>query len=94
MEKITERLNILCSLVERYPVKLPLKVVADFLEMNEEGLKAALMRKNVPFGFAYQKVDGGNRVIVIPTVTFFLWYTNSNAQMFLNNQNTVFNSNT
>ena len=94
MEKIKERLSLLYSLIEEYPIKLPLKVVADFLDMNEEGLKAALMRKNVPFGFAYQKTDGGNRVIIIPTVTFVLWYTNSNAEQVLNNQNTVFESNT
>ena len=94
MEFIKKRLEELEKLVEKYPVKLPLKVVADFLDMNEEGLKAALARNNVPFGFAYQKTDGGYRVMVIPTVTFYLWYTNCNAQMVLNNQNLVFKSNT
>ena len=83
MNSIKLQLERLEKLVNDYPTKLPLKAVAEFLEMNEEGLKAALMRGNAPFGFAYQKTDGAYRVIVIPTVTFYLWYTNCNAQMIL-----------
>ena len=83
MKQIKERLMLLEALVERYPIKIPLREVAEFLDMNEEGLKAALMRGNAPFGFAYQKMDGAYRVIVIPTVTFYLWYTHTTAQMVL-----------
>lgn len=83
MEVILKKLKELEALVERHPQKLPLSEAAKFLDMNEEGLKAALMRGNAPFGFAYQKNDGAYRVMVIPTVTFYLWYTNSNAQMIL-----------
>ena len=84
MNLIKEQLKRLNDLVDKYPLKLPLREVAKFLDMNEEGLKAALMRGNAPFGFAYQKEDGAYRVMVIPTVTFYLWYTNTNAQMVLN----------
>jgi hypothetical protein len=83
MELILKKIKELEALVEKHPQKLPLSEVAKFLDMNEEGLKAALMRGNAPFGFAYQKNDGAYRVMVIPTVTFYLWYTNSNAQMIL-----------
>ncbi|MBR2908057.1 MAG: hypothetical protein IKC26_10015 [Clostridia bacterium] len=83
MDAIKQQLERLEELVKKYPLKLPLRAVADFLGMNEEGLKAALMRGNAPFGFAYQKTDGAYRVIVIPTVKFYLWYTNCNAQMIL-----------
>ena len=83
MEEVKKQLEKLENLVKRYPIKMPLKEAAAFLHMNEEGLKAALMRGNAPFGFAYQKEDGAYRVIVIPTVTFYLWYTNTNAQMVL-----------
>ncbi len=83
MEKIKEQLKKLDELVSKYPIKLPLKEAAEFLGMNEEGLKAALMRGNTPFGFAYQKTDGAYRVMIIPTVTFYLWYTNTNAQMVM-----------
>lgn len=84
MNEIVKKLQELESLAEKHPSRLPLRAVADFLDMNEEGLKAALMRGNAPFGFAYQKEDGGYRVIVIPTVTFYLWYTNTNGRMVLN----------
>ena len=83
METIKLQLGKLENIVKEHPIKLPLRVVADFLGMNEEGLKAALMRGNTPFGFAYQKSDGAYRVMVIPTVTFYLWYTNCNAQMIM-----------
>jgi hypothetical protein len=83
MELILKKIKELEALVEKHRQKLPLSEVAKFLDMNEEGLKAALMRGNAPFGFAYQKNDGAYRVMVIPTVTFYLWYTNSNAQMIL-----------
>ena len=80
MREIKNRLAELEEMVEANPRLLPLKAVAEFLGVNAEGLKAALMRKNVPFGFAYQKADGGYRVPVIPTVPFYLWYTNQNGR--------------
>lgn len=76
---VTERLSALDALAEQYPHKIPLTVAADFLDMNADGLMAALIRGNTPFGFAYQKNDGGNRVAVIPTATFYLWYTNTSG---------------
>lgn len=83
MDSVKKKLEDLEKLAEKYPSKLPLREVAAFLEMNEEGLKAALMRQNTPFGFAYQKEDGGYRVFVIPTVPFYLWYTNTNGRQIM-----------
>ncbi len=80
MDIIKERLAELERIVRENPLKIPLRVAADFLGVNEEGLKAALMRGNAPFGFAYQKADGGYRVPIIPTTTFYLWYTNATGQ--------------
>ena len=87
MEAITKKLEELETLTKKYPIKMPLTVVSDFLGLNSEGLKAALMRGNVPFGFAYQKADGGYRVMVIPTVTFYLWYTNTTGMQVLATDN-------
>lgn len=89
MEIIRQQLEELENLVKQYPRKIPLGVAADFLDMNEEGLKAALMRGNAPFGFAYQKTDGAYRVMVIPTVTFYLWYTNTTGQMVMQGEITA-----
>ena len=76
---ITERIKALENLIEEYPLKIPLTKAAEFLDVNADGLMAALMRGNTPFGFAYQKQDGGYRVAVIPTATFYLWFTNING---------------
>lgn len=83
MDVIRDKLHELDDLVQANPQKIPLGAAAKFLGVNAEGLKAALMRGNAPFGFAYQKSDGGYRVIVIPTVTFYLWYTHTTARMVL-----------
>ena len=92
LEIIKERLKMLEELVKEYKVSIPLTVVADFLQINAEGLKAALMRYNAPFGFAYQKEDNGYRICVIPTVKFYLWYMNMTGQMVLANEDLAFKS--
>ena len=84
MDEILKKLDDLEQLVKKHPAKIPLSDAAAFLEMNEEGLRAALMRGNAPFGFGYQKQDGAYRVFVIPTVPFYLWYTQTNAKMIMN----------
>lgn len=73
MNKKIQELKQLCDI---YPTKIPLSEVAKFLSMNVEGLKSALYRHQAPFGFAYDYQDGGNRVAIIPTITFYLWITN------------------
>ncbi len=83
MEQIKKKLEELEALVEKHPISIPVVELADFLNINADGLKAALMRHNTPFGFAYQKNDGGYRVYVVPTVPFYLWYTQTNGQMVL-----------
>lgn len=83
MDIIKKKLQELEELVNNHPLTIPLSKASKFIGMNEEGLKAALMRGNAPFGFGYQKEDGGYRVLVIPTVPFYLWYTNTNGQMIL-----------
>lgn len=89
METIKLKLKQLEELVKKYPLKIPVTVVADFLDINKDGLLAALMRGNAPFGFAYQKDDGGYRVPVIPTVKFYLWYTNTNGLMVMSQDGEV-----
>ena len=84
MDVIKQKLAELERIVREHPLKIPLEVAADFLGIGREGLMAALMRGNAPFGFAYQKQDGGYRVPVIPSVSFYLWYCNTTGQDVLN----------
>ena len=65
----------LLNLYERYPKRAPLKDVAELLGMNEESLKTAVQSGKVPFAIGYQTKTGGNRVSVIPTMTFLIWFT-------------------
>lgn len=83
---IKNRLKELENLIQEYPINIPIVKLAKFLGMNEEGLKAAAMRGNLPFGFGYQKDDGGYRVFVIPSVTFYCWFTNTSGRMILSEE--------
>jgi hypothetical protein len=65
----------LVNLYKANPKKLPLKTVADILGINEEGLKANIQSGKCPFAIGYQLTKQGNRVSVIPTLTFLMWYT-------------------
>ena len=80
------RIDELEALCEKHPVKIPLKEAAEFLGINTDGLMAALMRGNTPFGFGYQKQDGGYRVALIPTATFYCWYTNIHGMNVRSNE--------
>ena len=83
MDLVKNKLLELEELCEKHPTKIPCEEVAKFLDLDVTCLRSALTRGNTPFGFGYQKKDGGNRAFVISTVTFYLWYTNTTAQMVL-----------
>lgn len=89
MEAIKQRLCLLSEIVKEHPVKIPLRVASEFLGMNEEALKSALMRGNAPFGFAYQLKDGGYRVPIIPTTLFYLWFTNTTGREIMAAENSL-----
>jgi hypothetical protein len=79
LEQMPEALQVnlkkLYDLVEKNPVYIPLPAVADFLEMDRDGLRRAIESNSVPFGIYWKKADGLNRCFKIPTAQFFLWYT-------------------
>lgn len=76
---IIERLDELEKLVEENPLYIDLEDVAAFLHMNAEGLRNSIERGWCPFGIGWQKNARGYRAFKIPTVTFYLWYTQSIA---------------
>lgn len=63
------------EILEKYPIYIPLAVVAKFLNMKPEGLRACIKQGRCPFGLAYETDD--KSAYKIPTETFFLWYTNT-----------------
>ena len=92
-ETIKKRLLELEALADEHPLQIPLAAAAKFLGVNPEGLKAALMRGNAPFGFGYQLTDGAYRVMVIPTVPFYLWYTNQNGRNVMAGEEEIYREN-
>ena len=74
-EKMLEQRFKLQEMLRRYPVYLPLSVVAKFLNMKQEGLRACIKQGRCPFGLGYEVDD--KSAFKIPTETFYLWYTHA-----------------
>lgn len=67
--------NEINQLVEEYPEFIPIPVLAKFLHTNAEGLRYSIENGQCPFGIAWQKSIRGNKAFKVPTLTFYLWYT-------------------
>lgn len=72
---IQEKLDELNKIVEKNPISLPLPEVAAFLGMDAESLRCSIEQNRCPFGLGWQRTVNGYRAFKIPTVTFFMWYT-------------------
>ena len=57
------------TLIEEFPLYIPVTKAAELLHMKPEALRASIEQKRCPFGFCWQL---GDRVAYkIPTLTFF-----------------------
>lgn len=74
---ITTKLDELNLLCEKYPQKIPIEECAAFLGMAGESLRACLEHGSCPFGLGWLKKNAHNRAFYIPTLTFYLWVTQS-----------------
>lgn len=72
---VAEKLDEVNSLIEENPVYIPIPVLAKFLEVGPDGLWASIEHGQCPFGIPWQKSGRGNRAFKVPTVPFYLWYT-------------------
>lgn len=72
---VVDKLNELYALVEKYPLYIPLPTVATFLGADADGLRSCIEKGQCPFGIGWQKDIRGYKAFKIPTVTFYLWYT-------------------
>lgn len=62
------------KLIEENPQRIPIPVIADFLEMKQESARAAV--ECGAFGFAWRKDGKLNKGYCIPTAQFVRWYLN------------------
>ena len=59
------------TLIEEFPLYIPVTKAAELLPMKPEALRASIEQKRCPFGFCWQL---GDRVAYkIPTLTFYQW---------------------
>ena len=72
---IEDKLEQLNVLVNEHPLFIPLPATATFLGMDAEGLRSSIEKGQCPFGLGWQKNLRGNKAFKIPTVPFYLWYT-------------------
>ncbi|HAN20407.1 MAG: hypothetical protein A2Y15_08620 [Clostridiales bacterium GWF2_36_10] len=76
-QEIKDRLSELNNLVKEHPQYIPVTVAAKFIGANREGLREMIFKGQCPFGIAWQKDIKGNRVFKIPTIKFYMWFTNN-----------------
>ena len=74
---IKDRLSELNNLINEHPQYIPVKDAAKYIGANTEGLREMIYKGQCPFGIAWQKDIKGNRVFKIPTLKFYMWFTNN-----------------
>lgn len=72
-EEIRENIVCLNGIISKYPKKIPVAVVANFLGMDVECLKRCIECGNVPFAIGCNE-NQKNRYSYISATTFYLWY--------------------
>ena len=72
---IVDKLNELDKLVTKNPQFIPLTECASFLGAKSDGLRASIENNQCPFGISWKCMGAANRAFKIPTVTFYMWYT-------------------
>jgi len=73
---VVDKLNELNRIVEEYPDCIPLGVCAEFLGAKPSSIRSYLETAKNPFGMFWKEAGAANRAFKIPTVKFYLWYTN------------------
>ena len=72
---VLDKLIELNQIIEEHPVYIPLPVVASFLGAKPEGLRMSIEKGQCPFGVSWQRLGKVNKAYKIPTLTFYMWYT-------------------
>lgn len=72
---VTDKLQQLNQLAEKYPEDIPVSAVSNFLGCDGGSVRAYLMMPN-SFGMGWQKPGSANRGFFIPTAKFYTRYRN------------------
>lgn len=72
---VERKLDELYKLVEDNPISISIPKLAEFLGCDDEGIRNSIDKGQCPFALGWQKSIKGNRAYKVPTVPFYLWYT-------------------
>lgn len=72
---VIEKMEELDTLIDQYPIRLPLPEVARFLGTESESLRAAIDGGGFSPGYSWKKVGMKNKGYSILTTSFYFWYT-------------------
>ena len=75
-KEIIDKIEELNQIVHQYPDTIPVPVLAKFLGVADEGLRAYIDNSREPFGISWQQMGKQNRAFKVPTVKFYFWFTN------------------
>lgn len=74
-QPVADRLEALNQLVDQHPQYIPVPDVAALMGMDPASLRASIDTGNCPFALGWQKDIKGYKAYKVPTVPFYLWYT-------------------
>lgn len=66
-----QKLNVLA---ERFPILIPIPTCCKFMQMSDEGLRRAILQKQIAGTFWWRKAEKQNYAYRIQTLPFYLWY--------------------
>ena len=72
-EILKERMDAMSTLIERYPLYIPVIAAAEFLHVGAEALRASIEQGKCPFRFCWRL--GDRMAYKLPTLTFVCWVT-------------------
>ena len=72
-EILKERMDAMSTLIERYPLYIPVIAAAEFLHVGAEALRASIEQGKCRFGFCWGL--GDRMAYKLRTLTFVCWVT-------------------
>lgn len=77
---IEKRKTELDELIKEHPKAIPVPTLARFLGIDPTALRHSIMQGKSPFGMTYKLMGRTNNQFTVPTLQFYLWYTQGNVE--------------
>lgn len=80
--QIAARVQNLNLLADKWPVLVPIPVCCKFMHISDEGLRRAILKKQVPGAFWWRKLNKQNYAYRIQTLPLYDWYIDNLLILF------------